>query len=97
MTDPPIMDFSDGPDTSPPPPAASRRRGRPRSPETIERDDRVLKLLTADGPATREMLVERMNGVKPSLVYLALWRLRRAGHVERVTGDGERHVWRTTS
>lgn len=90
----PVMDFSDAPDTVPPPATAPRRRGRPRSPETIQRDEQVLKLLTAGGPQTRERLVEQLDGMKPSLVYLALWRLRREGRVERAVDGGERHVWR---
>lgn len=91
----PVMDFSDAPDAVPPPATAPRRRGRPRSPETIQRDEQVLKLLTTGGPQTREHLVEQLDGMKPSLVYLALWRLRREGRVERVGDGGERHVWRT--
>lgn len=94
LTDP-IMDFSDAPNQTPPA-AAPRRRGRPRSPETIERDAQVLTVLREQGPQTREQLVERFQ-VKPSLVYLALWRLRRTGEVERTSDESARYVWRVTT
>lgn len=94
MTEP-IMDFSDAPNEVPPP-AAPRRRGRPRSPETIQRDADVLAVLRERGPQTREQLVERFD-VKPSLVYLALWRLRRAGQVERTSDEAARYVWRVVA
>lgn len=84
MTEP-IKDFSA--DVEP-----ARRRGRPRSPETVDRDERVLAILRT-GDATREQLVEELK-LKPSLVYLALWRLRRAGLVERTSDASTRHVWR---
>lgn len=84
----PIQDFS-GPD---PVPASPPRRGRPRSPETIDRDAKVLKLLT-EAPRTREQLVEELN-LKPQLVYLCLWRLKREGIVERTSDASTRHIWR---
>lgn len=89
------MDFSDAP-SQVPPAAAPRRRGRPRSPETIERDAQVLTVLREQGPQTRDQLVERFQ-VKPSLVYLALWRLRRAGQVERTSDETARYVWRVVA
>lgn len=96
MTDP-VMDFSDVPQpASTPAPVAPRRRGRPRSPETIERDKRVLDSLRADGPQTRDQLVERF-GIKASLVYLALWRLRCTGEVERTSDGTQRFVWRAVA
>lgn len=85
----PIQDFS-GPE--PPPPS---RRGRPRSPETIERDERVLALLS-DGPRTRESLVENL-ALRPQLVYLSLWRLRRQGRVELTSDAQTRHLWRVVA
>lgn len=94
MTEP-VMDFSDVPEQEPPA-VAPRRRGRPRSPETIERDTQVLAALREHGPQTREQLVERFD-VKPSLVYLALWRLRRAGQVERTSDETARYVWRVVA
>lgn len=88
MSDP-IVDFSDGPT----PASAPRRRGRPRTPETIDRDERVLTALRQGGPQTKEQLVAQI-GLKPSLVYLALWRLKRVGSVERTSSDAARYVWR---
>lgn len=81
MTEP-IPDFSETP----------RRRGRPRSQETVDRDERVLTAL-GNGVMTREQLVDELK-LKPSLVYLALWRLRRAGRVERTSDAQTRHLWR---
>ena len=96
VSEPPIVDFSDAP--SDPPvaseaPEAPRRRGRPRSPQTIERDERVLKALHASGQLTKEQLVSELQ-LEPNMVYLSLWRLRRAGRVVRESTTSERHVWR---
>jgi len=92
LTDP-VMDFSDAPQTiEPPPPVAPRRRGRPRSPLTIERDDRVLTALRDGGPRTKEQLAEELR-LQPQLVYLSLWRLRRTNRVTRATSGAERHIW----
>lgn len=89
MTEP-VMDFTDGDAPAP------RRRGRPRSPETVERDQRVLTLLQ-EGPRTKEQLVEALGSLKPTHVYLSLWRLARAGHVERTSDAGTRHLWRVVA
>jgi hypothetical protein len=88
----PIMEFSDDPnaDGAPGTPA---RRGRPRSPETIRRDEAVLTALS-EGPRTKEQLVEQLR-FKDTYVYLSLWRLRRDGKVERFSDGDTRHLWRT--
>jgi predicted Rossmann fold nucleotide-binding protein DprA/Smf involved in DNA uptake len=80
------MDFSDAPQASEP-----RRRGRPRSAHTVERDQRVLSALN-DGPRTKEQLVAELS-LAPQLVYLSLWRLRREGRVSRAATGTERHIW----
>lgn len=77
-----------------PTPTSPNRRGRPRSQDTLARDERVKEVL-GEGAMTREQLAERL-GDKPSLVYLALWRLNRQGAVEK-TSDGSRHSWQLTS
>jgi hypothetical protein len=88
----PIMNFSDDADAAPAEaPPAPRRRGRPRSQETIERDARVLGALAA-GPLTKEQLVEQL-GLAPQLVYLSLWRLKRDQRVERTSDGVARHTW----
>ncbi len=69
------------------PAATPSRRGRPRSQETIARDEAVLAALREGGTKTREQLAGEL-GVESSLVYLALWRLNRAGRVEKIV-DGE--------
>jgi predicted Rossmann fold nucleotide-binding protein DprA/Smf involved in DNA uptake len=89
LTDP-IIDFSDAP--RPTDPDAPRRRGRPRSPDAVGRDEQVLTALVA-GPRTKAQLVEEL-GLPPQRVYLSLWRLRREGRVVRESGGVERHSWR---
>lgn len=69
-------------------------RGRPRPADAIERDDKILKLLSEFGPQTRNAIANRL-GISFSLTYLALDRLRRAGRVKRcLQGDGG-SVWST--
>jgi predicted Rossmann fold nucleotide-binding protein DprA/Smf involved in DNA uptake len=91
----PVMEFSDDPNGDGVRPETTARRGRPRSPETIQRDDAVLQALT-DGPRTKEQLVEQLR-VKDTHVYLSLWRLRRDGKVERFSDTDQRHLWRASS
>lgn len=71
----------------------SARRGRPRSPEVVERDDAVYAVLV-DGPKTREQVAEAV-GITPSAAYLSLWRLKRDDLVKRVAGNGRQ--WATTN
>lgn len=78
--------------------AAKAGRGRPRPAEVAERDQKVFEALAAE-PLTREALTARLveAGVLPeadkNLVYLSLWRLRRAEKIERTRGEGGAHVW----
>lgn len=88
------MEFSDTPQSAPVEDVA-RRRGRPRSADTIERDKRVLAALQS-GPRTKEQLVEELQ-LRPELIYLSLWRLKRDGTVERTSDASTRHAWRLTS
>lgn len=81
------MEFSDAPDDGTDRP----RRGRPRSQETIQRDDVIATALN-EGPLTKDKLVEKL-GLKPEHVYLSLWRLRKAGKVVKVSDDSSRHLW----
>lgn len=90
MSEPPIVDFSDVPQ---PTPEAPRRRGRPRSPQTVERDERVLAALRVGDQLTKAQLVADLD-LSPNMVYLSLWRLRREGRVVRESTASERHVWR---
>lgn len=86
------MDFSDGPNApSAEVPSAPRRRGRPRSQETLVRDAQVLKAL-GEGPRTKEQLVDEL-GIAPQLVYLSLWRLKRDQRVEKTSDGVARHTW----
>lgn len=71
---------------------ATRRRGRPRPSETIQRDELVLtRLREASKPLTREETATAAE-LTPSLAYLALWRLRKNGLVKRTHENGK-HVW----
>lgn len=70
----------------------SERRGRPRSQETIDRDNLVYtKISEFEAAPTKEQLVEA-TGLEGSKVYLSLYRLQRDGYVERKR-DGGKHVW----
>lgn len=86
------MEFSDTPEAVAAPEEAVRRRGRPRSQETLERDIRVLTALGKE-TKSKDQLVEELD-LKPELVYLSLWRLKRDERVERVNDTGVRHAWR---
>jgi len=63
-----------------------RRRGRPRSTETIERDEHIYELLT-QGFSSRGQLAQQ-TGLTTDLVALALGRLRRAGRVRQCLQGG---------
>jgi hypothetical protein len=71
--------------------AASGRRGRPRDPGVIERDERVLGALSTEEAKTKSQLAEELS-LAPSVVYLSLWRLHKAGLVQR-----EQRAWRQTT
>ncbi len=64
-----------------------RQRGRPRPPETIARDERILELLRQAGPQSRNAIAEGL-GLGKTIVYLALDRLRRQGRVRTCSGSG---------
>lgn len=70
---------------------ASGRRGRPRDPGVIERDERVLGALSTEEAKTKAQLAEELS-LAPSVVYLSLWRLHKAGLVQR-----EQRTWRQTA
>lgn len=70
------------------------RKGRPRSPETIERDQQILAILNREGPLTRNDLATRL-GISRSLTSIAINRLKDSGHVRRCVGDDGSNVWTT--
>src|SRR5690606_22959759 len=72
-------------------PQERRGRGRGRPADVVERDEKVLSAVTAEG-ITREKIAE-VTGLDPTRVYQSLWRLRRDGKVER-TRDGRTHAWK---
>jgi hypothetical protein len=67
-------------------PQTTARRGRPRSTETIQRDERIYQLL-ADGARPRGQLAQE-TGLTADLVALALGRLRRDGRVRQCLQGG---------
>lgn len=69
-----------------------KRRGRPRSQETIDRDAAILRLLTDEGPLPRRKISERL-GINWSRTYLALERLRNEGRVKTCGGSSRAMVW----
>lgn len=68
------------------------KRGRPRPPETIERDAMVHQLLLTDGRLTRNMIVEK-TGLPESQVYLSLSRLRGEGKAVHEGGYKAEKFW----
>lgn len=61
----------------------TRRRGRPRPQETLERDDRALASLR-EGAKTTEELAAAL-GVEKSIAYLSVYRLKRDGRIVPAT------------
>lgn len=84
-------EFSDGPDEGGQS-VRPARRGRPRSQDTIERDEIVRKALEG-GPKTKEQLVEDLS-LRGQLVYLSLYRLRNSNVVERISTEDHRFAWK---
>jgi site-specific DNA-cytosine methylase len=72
-------------------------RGRPRPSETLERDEVVFNALTE--PLSRAALTARLaeagTPFDPKAVYLSIWRLHRAGRIERKR-EGGTHLWLRT-
>jgi DNA-binding Lrp family transcriptional regulator len=69
-----------------------KRRGRPRSQETINRDKAILDLLRSDGPLKRREIADRLS-INWSMTYLALERLRNDGKVKPCGGSSRAMVW----
>ncbi len=67
-------------------------RGRPRTEETITRDEDIYRLLNESGPYTRNEVADRLSLTK-SLTYLALKRLQKAGRVKRCLTQSGESVW----
>lgn len=89
--------FSDGnpsPEESQNQKLVSVKYGRPRTPEVIQRDNRIYSELDT-APITREHLAE-ITGFAEQEVYLSLSRLKRKGLAEHSHENG-RHVWRRIS
>lgn len=71
--------------------ATAGRRGRPRDPGVMERDERVLSVLSSSEAKTKSEIAAEL-GLEPKVVYLSLWRLNKAGLVTR-----EQRAWRQTA
>lgn len=81
------------------PNSGKRGRGRPRPDETVERDNVIMRSLEEAGTdgLSRDALVEKLGGdIKPGLVYLSLYRLRKDGRVRSGRANGK-HMWYTTA
>jgi uncharacterized membrane protein len=75
--------------------ATEPRRGRPRSQDTIARDEQVLAAFPeGDGTITRAQLAEATSQAEGK-VYLSLHRLKRDGKIQRERVNGA-HVWKRT-
>lgn len=68
------------------------RKGRPRSPETIARDEALVTILRQRGPKTRNELATLL-GISHSLTSIAINRLKDSGQVRRCVGDDGENVW----
>ena len=96
MTDPngvpeiPVVDAVDGEAVATETTDETKSKGRPRSDETLARDEKAFEALAGDGK-TKEELAEAM-GVTPNFAYLSLWRLNRDGKIQKVRKDGK-FVW----
>jgi predicted ArsR family transcriptional regulator len=62
--------------------APAEKRGRPRPEATIQRDDKVLEFLKANGPKNRKDLAAGLE-MEGKEVYLSLYRLNRDGTILR--------------
>lgn len=67
-------------------------KGRPRSPETIARDRRILEILVIHGPMTRNDLARHL-GISHSLTSIAINRLKKAELIRRCVGEDGANVW----
>lgn len=67
------------------------RKGRPRSPETIARDQAIMHLLSS-GPKTRNALAASL-GISKSLTSIAINRLKDSEKIKRCVGDDGEPLW----
>jgi len=70
-------------------------KGRPRSPDTIARDDAILELL-ATGARTRNAIAHEL-GITKSLTSIAINRLKAAEKVRRCIAENGENVWTTAT
>jgi len=65
---------------------STRGRGRPKDPFVQARDDRALALIAESGETglTVAQLAEKLEVEKPTIAYLSVWRLRKAGLIAKV-------------
>lgn len=87
--------------TDPTPETPTAGRGRPRSTATIERDEKVLAIVSGAGEEgiSRSDIAAKLQAdnpeAKPSEAYLSLFRLRKENKVQR-KADGGKHRWVAT-
>lgn len=70
------------------------KKGRPRSEETIERDRKIMQILRAEGPLSRNDLADRMKLTR-SLTSIAINRLKAKNKIRRCVGEDGENVWTT--
>jgi ribosomal protein S25 len=72
------------------------KKGRPRSEETIARDQSIVKILSTEGPLTRNALADRL-GITRSLTSIAINRLKNEDppRVRRCVDEDGENVWTT--
>jgi predicted transcriptional regulator len=65
--------------------------GRPKDPEVQRRDERVLELIKKDGASVAQ-IAEKL-GVSTGIAYLSVWRLRKAGVVQKQVTGSRTPIW----
>lgn len=72
------------------------KKGRPRSEETIARDELIMTMLKTYGPMTRNRIAGLL-GISKSLTSIAINRLKDADLVRRCVGETGENVWTTAT
>lgn len=70
-----------------------KRRGRPRSPEAVERDERIYRAVAGSDRAVTKYEIAAGTGIPSSKVYMSLRRLSLANLLSRVYVINKQHYW----
>lgn len=70
-----------------------RGRGRPRTEEVIERDERIFHAIAGSDRAVTKYEIAAGTGVPDKKVYMSLRRLSLVGRISRVYVVNKQHFW----